>query len=279
LLIATGADPVKLPIPGAEAPHVHYLRSFADSRATIAKLATARHAVVVGASFIGLEVAASLRIRGIDVDVVAPEPAPLERILGREIGRFVQQLHVAKGVVFHLGQTVDRIDGRLVRLSGGGQIDNADVIVMGVGVRPAVDVAAKSGLTIDRGIVVNEYLETSAAGVFAAGDVARWLDRRSGERRRIEHWAVAEQHGQVAAKNILGMRVPFDAVPFFWSQHYDVTIRYVGHADTWDRIELDGSLAARDFAASFWRSGKKLAVATVSRDRESLSAELAMALG
>ncbi|HUL73255.1 MAG TPA: FAD-dependent oxidoreductase [Vicinamibacterales bacterium] len=279
LLIATGADPVRLPIPGADAPHVHYLRSFSDSRAIIAELASARRSVVVGASFIGLEVAASLRIRGIAVDVVAPESAPLERMLGRDIGRFVQSLHEAKGVVFHLGETVARIDGRTVVLSGGSRVSDVDVIVMGVGVRPAVELAATSGLAVDRGIAVNEFLETSARGIFAAGDAARWLDRRSGERRRIEHWVVAERQGQVAARNILGAAEPFDAVPFFWSQHYDVTIRYTGHAETWDRIDIDGSPDARNFAATFWRDGRRQAVATVSRDRESLQAEAAMERG
>ncbi len=273
LLIATGADPVRLPIPGANSPHVHYLRSFADCRAIIEKAQSAKHVVVVGASFIGLEVSASLRARGIAVDVVAPDRVPLERVMGQEVGRFVQDLHEAQGVVFHLGQTVTGVDARTVTLSGGTTLD-ADFVVMGVGVRPATVLAEQAGLELDRGIVVNEYLETSVPGIFAAGDVARWPGGDSGEGIRVEHWVVAERQGQVAARNMLGHRERFDAVPFFWSQHYDVTIRYVGHAEHWETVTIDGSLDARDARVQFQHRGKTLAVATVSRDRESLQAEL-----
>src|SRR6202521_4734233 len=277
LLIATGAEPIRLQIEGAADSQIHYLRTFADSRAIVAKAASAKRVVIVGASFIGLEVAASLRARGIEVDVVAPESLPLERVMGPDVGLFLRGLHESHGVIFHLGSTVSRINGRSVTLSNGTILD-ADFVVLGVGVRPSIALAERAGLVIDRGIAVNECLETSVPGIFAAGDVARWPDPHSGERIRVEHWVVAERQGQVAAKNILGQREPFTAVPFFWSQHYDVAINYIGHAEKWDAVEIEGRLNpnGRDCAVTYKRRGRTLAVATISRDLQSLQAEAAM---
>ncbi len=275
LLLATGADPVHLNIPGADNPRVHYLRSFADSRALVESTTGVRRVAVAGASFIGLEVAASLRTRGIELDVIAPDRAPLERVMGAEIGGIVRTLHESRGVVFHLGETVARIDDRKVTLSGGTTID-ADVIVLGVGVRPSTALAEQAGLKMDRGIAVNEYLETSAPGVFAGGDVARWPDARTGERIRVEHWVVAERQGQAAARNMLGRRQPFTDIPFFWSQHYDLVINYVGHAEQWDAVRVDGTLDPPDCTVSYMRNGRRLAVASIGRDLDSLKAELEM---
>ncbi len=278
LLIATGAEPVRLNIPGGELPHVHYLRSLADSRAIIKQTGVARRAVVVGASFIGLEVAASLRARNIEVRVVAPETVPMASVLGDELGRLVRTIHEDNGVRFHLGATVAAIDETTVTLSTGEALP-ADLVVIGIGVTPALRLAETAGLAVDGGIVVDAYLETSVPGVFAAGDVARWPDPHSGERIRIEHWVVAERQGQTAARNMLGRRQPFDAVPFFWSMHYDMPILYVGHAAGWDDVDIDGRIQARDCRVRFRKAGRTVAVATVGRDLDNLLAEVELERG
>ena len=275
LLLATGADPVHLPLEG---PQVTYLRTLADSRAIIARATPGTPVVVIGASFIGLEAAAALRTRGLEVHVVAPETRPLERVMGPQLGQFIRGLHDAHGVVFHLGRTVERLDGGDAVLDDGTRLA-AGLVVVGVGVRPALTLAERAGIAVERGVVVDEYLATSAPDVWAAGDIVRWPDSRSGATMRVEHWVVAERQGQTAARNILGGGERFDAVPFFWSQHYDVAIAYVGHAERWDDIEVHGSLAERSAVVAFRDGGRVTAVATVGRDAESLEAEALMERG
>jgi NADPH-dependent 2,4-dienoyl-CoA reductase/sulfur reductase-like enzyme/nitrite reductase/ring-hydroxylating ferredoxin subunit len=276
LLLATGAEPVRLSIPGADLPHVHYLRSLSDSHALVAAIANAKRAVVIGASFIGLEAAASLRARELEVHVVAPDARPLERILGTEIGDLIRNLHEkTHRVIFHLKTKTTAITADGVTLENGEHIP-ADLVVVGVGVRPAVQLAEQAGLAVDKGVLVNEYLETSVPGIYAAGDIARYPDAHSGERVRIEHWVVAQRQAQTAARNMLGRRERYTAVPFFWSAHYDVTLNYVGHAERWDRIEIDGSIEDHDCTLRYIADGKVRAVLTIFRDKESLRAGVEM---
>jgi NADPH-dependent 2,4-dienoyl-CoA reductase/sulfur reductase-like enzyme len=251
------------------------VRRLADSRAIVERAKTARRAVVIGASFIGLEVAAALRARSIEVHVVAPEKRPMEKILGSAMGDFVRALHEEHGVIFHLEDTVNAVDTGMVKLQSGGTLQ-ADLVVLGVGVRPRLELAEKAGLAIDRGLVVDTFLETTGPGIFAAGDIARWPDPHTGLAIRVEHWVVAERQGQVAALNMLGLHQKFDAVPFFWSQHYDLPINYVGHAESWDEIAVEGDIAAKDCLLRYKSKGRTLAVASIFRDVASLQAEVAM---
>lgn len=273
LLLATGGTPVRLQIPGAEPDRVLYLRSVADCRAIIKHAASAQRVVLLGSSFIAMEVAASLRTRGLDVHVVGRDSVPLQRVLGEQLGNFLRRLHESRGVVFHLGTSIERIAGRTVTLGDGTTLD-ADFVVVGAGVRPVDDLARSAGITVNNGVTVDDNLMTSVSGIYAAGDIAAWPDQRSGERLRVEHWVVAQRQGETVARNMLGAREKFTAVPFFWTQQFDVTINYVGHASAWDHIRVDGDIEQRDCAVRFERGGRVLAVATISRDLESLKAEL-----
>ncbi len=275
LLIATGASPLKLDLRQSGGGPVRYLRSLADSRSIVAVAAESEYAVIIGTSFIGLEVAASLRTRGLEVHVVGPDAMPLQRVLGTQLGAFIRRLHEEHGVVFHLRHTVGSVGPRGVTLDDGTYL-RADLVVAGVGVRPNVELAVAAGIAADNGILVDDRLETSSKGIFAAGDVARWIDPETREQVRVEHWVVAQRMGQTAARNMLGTNEPFDAVPFFWSQHYDVPIAYVGHAATWNRAVMDGDLDARDCAVTYYENDRALATATIYRDTQSLSTELMM---
>ncbi|MEO8802266.1 MAG: FAD-dependent oxidoreductase [Rudaea sp.] len=275
LLLATGADPVRLDLPGADLPHVHYLRTRADCDALIAGAKKAKRAVVIGASFIGLEVAASLRARGLIVEVVGREAIPMEKILGAEVGGFIRRLHEQHGVSFHLGASPASIDATGVTLDNGKRLD-ADLLVIGVGVKPNIALAQQAGLVTDHGVTVDEYLQTSVSGIYAAGDIARWPDRLTDENIRVEHWVVAERQGQTAARNMLGMRESFEAVPFFWTEQYDFGLAYVGLAASFDEVHIDGDLEKRDCKISYSRNGKRLAVAVIHRDLAGLRAEVAI---
>ncbi|NNM63429.1 MAG: FAD-dependent oxidoreductase [Burkholderiales bacterium] len=276
LLLATGALPVQPALPGADRAHVHTLRTLADVRAILAGIdAGARRAVVVGASFIGLEAAASLRARGVEVHVVAPEAQPLARVFGPRLADHVRRVHDAMGTVFHLGRKPAAIHTASVELDDGTQV-GADLVVFGIGVRPDVTLAQQAGLQVDNGIVVDAFLATSAPDVYAAGDVANWPDAAGGGRLRIEHWAVAQAQGRQAARNILGYAEPFRSMPFFWSQHGDVALNYVGHAQQWDRVEEEGDPATGSYLCRYFQGGRLLAVASLGRDLDSLRAEAAM---
>ena len=277
LLLATGATPVRLDIPGADLPHVCYLRTLSDSRRIIEKAKDAKRAVVIGASFIGLEVAASLRQRKVEVAVVGRDPLPLEKVLGPELGNLIRETHSGHGVKFHLGRTPSAIQDHRVQLDDGTTLD-CDLVVIGIGVRPNVGLAQDAGIAMDNGIVVDEFLGTSIPGIFAAGDIANWPDPRAG-RIRVEHWVVAQRQGQTAARNILGAREPFTLPPFFWSNHFDLHIHYVGYGTGKDDAKVSGDLKAKDASVIFRDREKVTAVVSIGRDLENLRAEVALERG
>ncbi|GAB3378078.1 FAD-dependent oxidoreductase [Lysobacter fragariae] len=270
LLIATGAEPRRLPVPGFDLPNVFTLRSLADARAIIAACTGAKSVAFIGAGFIGLEAAGALRTRGLDVHVVAPEEVPMERALGRDVGSFITGLHKAQGVVFHLRSVAKDFDGRVLTLEGGARVP-ADLVVVGAGVSPRTQLAVAAGLAVDDGILVDAQLQTSVAGIYAAGDVARY--RHGADLVRVEHWVHAQRQGQTAAMNMLGGEEPFSDVPFFWTHHHGLDVRCTGIANNWDEIRIDGALPQRDFTARYFRAGKLVAATSVGRDLENLAIE------
>jgi NADPH-dependent 2,4-dienoyl-CoA reductase/sulfur reductase-like enzyme len=270
LLIATGAAPRPLRLPGFDRTNVFMLRSLADARAIIAACGTARSVALIGAGFIGLEAAGALRQRGLDVHVVAPDNVPFEKVLGAEVGGFIQSLHAAKGVQFHLGEKPASFDGDALVLESGGRID-ASFLLVGTGVAPRATLAEGAGMAIDNGILVDEFLQTSLPDHYGAGDVAQFP--LGDEYVRIEHWVHAERMGQAAAANMLGAQRPFDDVPFFWTHHQGVELRYCGHAGKWDSVRIDGDLQEQDFTARYYRGDTLVAAASVGRDVENLEIE------
>lgn len=277
LLLAPGAEPRRIPVPGADLDHVHYLRSLDDSRAIIAALDESTTVAVIGAGFIGLEVAASMRQRDIDVTVIAPEEIPLTRIVGESLGRFVADLHTDHGVDLRLGHGVAAIREDTVELDDGTSV-SADLVVVGIGVVPRTGLAEDAGMDVDGGIVVDDRLATSAPGVWAAGDAARYPGP-GGDPVRVEHWVLAQRQGQAAARNMLGHDEPFTDPPFFWSQHYDVPINVTGHLAGWDHHTVVGDPHERDVLVGYRVDGEIRAVASIYRDVDNLRAERALEIG
>jgi len=254
LLLATGAEPRRIPVPGADLAGIHYLRTLADCDLLRERLDAGGHVVVVGAGWIGSEFAASARQRGLDVTLVDPLTLPNERIFGAEIGTFYRDVHARHGIELALGEGVESFEGNgavaRVRTSAGRAIE-CDFVVVGIGVAPRVELAQQAGLDVDNGVVVDDRLQTSAPNVFAAGDVARAWHPFYGERIRVEHWANALNQGPAAAQAMLGEVVSYDRIPYFYSDQYDVGMEYSGHAPAWDEVVFRGDRDAGEFVA-FW---------------------------
>ncbi|OJF09691.1 NAD(P)/FAD-dependent oxidoreductase [Couchioplanes caeruleus] len=253
-LLATGAQPRPLTVPGANLPGVHYLRTLADADALATAAASASSVAVVGAGWIGAEVAASLRTRGLPVALIEPATVPLERVLGREVGEIYRKLHAHHGVDLHLGEGVAALHGdrRVEELcTTTGTRIGADLVVVGVGAIPRTQVAAEAGLKVDDGVVTDEYLRTSHPDVYAAGDIANAWHPVFGARMRVEHWANASNQGAVAAANMLGAEQPYTHTPYFFSDQYDFGMEYTGYCPQWDQVVFRGNPDAGEFLA-FW---------------------------
>ncbi len=273
LILATGGEPQRPSIPGLDGPNVHLLRSLDDAKALIAAAETAKRVAVIGASFIGLEAAAALRTRGLEVHVAAPDSTPFEKLLGEDVGRWAQGVHEKKGVVFHLGRKVLGYADGVLNLDGGITLE-VDLVVLGTGVKPRTALAEAAGLDVDDGVVVDDHLR-AGEGIYAIGDIARYPDPISGKRIRVEHWVHAQRQGQHVARAILGEDTPFTDAPFFWSAQYGQSFNYDGHAEAFDPPQVDGSVADYDATVRYEKDGKLLAVVTLNRDMDSLKAEAA----
>jgi 3-phenylpropionate/trans-cinnamate dioxygenase ferredoxin reductase subunit len=262
LLLATGAENKQLPLPGVDLPGVVSLRTMGESEALQKAARGAGRVAVIGAGWIGSEVAASVRQLGADVAIIAPEQYPLERVLGPEVGGVYKTLQAEHGIEQHYTTGVERIEGS-DRASGvrtsDGQVVEADLVVVGVGVRPRTELAEAAGLEVDNGVVVDEYLATSADGVYAAGDIANAWNPLLEQRIRVEHWANARSQGEWAARNMLGEHTAYQKVPYFFSDPFDLRMQYNGYATDWDRVVLRGDVEGREFLAFWLKGGRVLA--------------------
>lgn len=275
LILATGAEPKRLSVPGADLPHVRVLRTAADARALIAAVAQARHVVIAGGSFIALEAAAALRDRKLDVTVISPDQHPFRRTLGSAVAEAIMAVHRKRGTAFRLGVRITRIEPGRVTLDDGTTLP-ADLVLAGVGVEPRTALAEAAGLVVEDGVVVDERLRTSDRDIYAVGDIARWPDPHSGASVRVEHWAVAQRQGQVAAANAVGHNLRYDAVPFFWTLHFDYAVRLAGHALPGDVVTVEGDPSEKSAILHFTCDGRETAVATVEQDLAGLQAEVDM---
>jgi 3-phenylpropionate/trans-cinnamate dioxygenase ferredoxin reductase component len=262
LLLTTGAEPRRLPLPGAELEGVHYLRTTADSEAIRERIEAGGRLVTIGAGWIGSEVAASAKQKGCDVTLLEMAQLPLERVLGPELGAIYRDIHVEHGVDFIGAASVEAIEGEsrveAVRLAGDRRIE-ADFVVVGVGIAPRVELAREAGLDLDNGIVVDQWLRTSAERVYAAGDAANAYHPFFDTRIRVEHWANALNQGPAAARNMLGREQPYERIPYFFSDQYDVGMEYSGYATEWDEVVFRGDPDSREFIAFWLRDGRVLA--------------------
>jgi NADPH-dependent 2,4-dienoyl-CoA reductase/sulfur reductase-like enzyme/nitrite reductase/ring-hydroxylating ferredoxin subunit len=278
LLLATGSEPHRLQAPGFDRDNVFTLRSVADARAIADRARPGARAVIIGASFIAMEAASALRRRGVEVAIVSVEHVPFDRVFGIALGEFIKKIHEGNGVRFHLDSVASEFDGHTITTADGTRID-ADFVIVGIGVQPRTTLARSAGAALDNGVIVDSSMQTSVPGIYAAGDIASYPDPVSGERVRIEHWVVAERQGEIAAAAMLGEEGHFSSTPFFWSEQFGTSIRYVGHAPRWDQVIVDGEIESGSFTIRYFNEGAHCASASVGRDRDNLEDEMSLESG